>query len=315
MNRRFVTAYLLLWLLATGCSVQKYAINKVGDALASGGSVYESDEDLELVGDAFPFSLKLLESLLAESPLHRGLLLSACKGFASYAYVYVHNRADVAAEIRLADARALRARARRLYLRAHRYGIRGLELSRPGIGDEMLVNPVAAASGLSKKDVPLIYWTAAALGLAISASRNDAAMLARLPEVDALLQRALELDESWGQGALHELEVVYSMARPGEPDFDEMTRHYQRALELSDGRRAGLYVAFAESAAVPRQDRSQFDELLERALAIDPDEHEEMRLANLVAQRRARWLMTRADELILPTEPSALDNAEAIKPQ
>ncbi|MDP6609588.1 MAG: hypothetical protein QF463_11030, partial [Vicinamibacterales bacterium] len=45
----------------SGCSLKTYAINMVGDALAEGDSVYESDEDLELVGDALPFGLKLTE--------------------------------------------------------------------------------------------------------------------------------------------------------------------------------------------------------------------------------------------------------------
>ena len=52
-------AILPLISLSSGCSLRTYAINMVGDALASGDSVYESDEDLELVGDALPFGLKL----------------------------------------------------------------------------------------------------------------------------------------------------------------------------------------------------------------------------------------------------------------
>lgn len=77
-----------------GCSMRRFAVNRIGDALAAGGSTFESDEDLELVGDALPFGLKLIESLLAESPRHRGLLLAACRGFTLYAYAYVHQEAD-----------------------------------------------------------------------------------------------------------------------------------------------------------------------------------------------------------------------------
>ncbi len=51
---------------------------------------------------------------------------------------------------------------------------------------------------------------------------------------------------------------------------------------------------------MPRQQRKEFQELLQRALAIDPDAHPQWRLANLVLQRRARWLLTRTDELFLP---------------
>ena len=299
-----------LTVATTGCSIKKYAINKVGDSLASGGSVYESDDDLELVGDAFPFSLKLVESLLAQSPRHRGLLLAATKGFTSYSYIFVDSEADVVAVDDLARATELRARARNLYLRAYRYGIRGLELSYPGIGfaltpdpELVLFDPEQAVSRITdKKNVPLLYWTGAALGLAISVSRNDPALLARLPEVDALIGQAMRLDESWDEGALHGFEVIFARARPGALDFEGMDAHFRRALELSNRTRAGLFVSYAEAVAIPNQDRSQFQTLLDSALAIDPNEHEENRLANLVAQRRARWLLSRVDELILPVE-------------
>ena len=103
----------------------------VGDALAAGDSVYETDDDLELVGAALPFGLKLTESLLAQSPNHRGLLLTACRGFVLYSYAFVDYAAAMAADEDLDRARELRARARRLYLRALQYGIRGLERSYP----------------------------------------------------------------------------------------------------------------------------------------------------------------------------------------
>ncbi len=298
-----VTALLLA--STTGCSIRRYAINKIGDALAQGGSTYESDDDIQLVGEALPFGLKLIESLLVESPDHKGLLLAATEGFTTYSYVYVQSDADEIADIDLDRANTLRLRARRLYLRAHRYGLRGLEVSHPGISDRLWADPTAAAAELGKKDVPLIYWSAAALGSAISVGRNDAAMLGRLPEVEALLARATQLDESWEEGALHQFEVIFASARPGNPDYDNIRSHYNRALELSGGKHAGLYVAYAEAVCVPRQDANQFRSMLEQALAIDPDDHTEIRLANLIAQKRARWLLDHVEDLILETEVQA----------
>jgi hypothetical protein len=110
---------LLVAVFATGpaCSLKTYAINMVGDALSAGDSVYETDDDLELVGAALPFGLKLTESLLAQSPGHRGLLLTACRGFTVYAFAYVGHAAEITADEDLDRARAVRIRARRLYLR------------------------------------------------------------------------------------------------------------------------------------------------------------------------------------------------------
>ena len=289
-----------------GCgAIKRLAIGQVGDALAAGGSVYESDDDLTLVGDALPFGLKLIESLLAEVPENLGLLTSACQGFTSYAYVYIHQEADVMALEDLDRARQMRARARRLYLRARRYGLRGLEVSHPGLSQSLASDPATALRRVEAQDLPLLYWNAAALGLAISVSLDDAEMLALLPEAIALLERALALDETWQEGSLHDLAISFASARPGSPPApDELRAHFDRALELSGGKRASLFVGYAESASIRSQDAAQFRSLLERALAIDPDLHEEIRLANLAAQRRARWLLGRVDELFL--EPSGV---------
>ncbi|MEE8349432.1 MAG: TRAP transporter TatT component family protein [Acidobacteriota bacterium] len=296
---RFLVVISLSLFLLTGCSIRRFAVNKIGDALASGGSTYTSDDDLILVGEALPFGLKLIESLLDESPKHTGLLITACEGFTTYAYIYVQHKSDTGAEQDLTQAREMRTRARRLYLRARAYGLRRLETSYKGITERIEADPRAALVVVKKKDVSALYWNAAALGLGISVSKNDAEMLAHLPEVEALLERALELDESWNEGALHSFQVTLASAKPGQPDYPKLKRHFDRALDLSGGNQAGLYVAYAEAVSISNQDRSEFVSLLNQALAIDPDQHKDVRLANIVAQQRARWLLERVDELIL----------------
>lgn len=290
-----------LVLIAPSCSLKKLAVDKVGDAIASGGSTYERDDDVELVGDALPFSLKLLESLLAESPDHLGMLNATCKGFTSYAYAYVQSGdkalADPDPDLAVADA--IRARARRLYLRALRYGLHGLDVSYPGFSTRLTSDPKGAVASAKAKDVERLYWCAAALGLAISVSKEDAAMIARVPEVEAMLDRALALDESWSEGTLHEFAITLASAKPGGARADELEKHYDRALTLSHGTRAALFITYAEAAAVPKQDAHMFRDLIAKALAVDPDAREEIRLSNLVAQKRARWLQAHVADYFL----------------
>jgi predicted anti-sigma-YlaC factor YlaD len=294
---------LVLALTGAACSLRSYAIRMVGDALASGESVYESEDDLELVGQALPFGLKLTESLLASAPDDRGLLLAAARGYALYSYAYVAYEAEILRDQDLDRSLALRDRAHRLYLRAVRYGFRGLEQSCPGLEAAMVADPQRAVAAIGrrhkKREVPLLYWTAAALGLAIASAPEDPAMLARLPEVEAMLDRALALDEAWDAGALHEFKVTFAGAKPGAPpDPALIKQHYARALDLSHGLSAGLYVAYAEAVSLPARDRVEFRAMLERAIAVDPDRQPDDRLATLVAQRRARWLLGRIDDLI-----------------
>ncbi|MFN3409866.1 MAG: TRAP transporter TatT component family protein, partial [Limisphaerales bacterium] len=117
----------LLALLLPACSVKRLAVNKLGDALAGGGTTFASDDDPELVKQAVPFSLKLMESLLAESPKHRGLLFATASGFTQYGFAFVQQDADELEDTDFTRAQELRARARRLYLRARDYGLRGLD--------------------------------------------------------------------------------------------------------------------------------------------------------------------------------------------
>ena len=289
--------------LTSGCSIRSMAANTVGDMLASGdASVFDSEDDLELIAGALPFSIKLVESLLAEVPQNRGLLLTATRSYMLYSNVYIHTPADQIAAEDLEHARQLRARARKLYLRAFDYAMRGVELDYPGLGAELRQEPVRAVAridGDGANAVPFLYWSASALGLAISVSKRDMAMVARLPEVEALLARALELDEAYDEGALHEFAVIWGGANPGTTIATAIDRHYARALELSAGRRPSLYVAYALAQAVPNQDRKQFTELMQEALAIDPDIDPDSRLLTTISQNRAHWLLAHEDELFL----------------
>jgi len=292
----------------SGCSVRKFAINKIGDALAQGGSTYESDDDLELVQGALPFGLKLVETMLEESPKHRGLLFAASQGFTSYAYLAVQQDMDRAKgnDFELEDR--LRARARRLYLRGHQYGMRGLDAAHPGFSMKFSRNPREAMANLNPKDLQLMYWTAASLGLAISCSRDDVDMIGRIPQVEALIDRGLELDETWNAGAFHEFAIVLAAAKPGEIDYDSTARHYTRAVVLSKGASAAIHVTYAETVHVQKQQREEFRQTLERALAIMPgDDHKNLKLMNELAHRRAAWLLSRIDNLILsPTDERAI---------
>jgi predicted anti-sigma-YlaC factor YlaD len=117
-----------------------------------------------------------------------------------------------------------------------------------------------------------------------------------------MIDRALALDESWDQGAIHSFLITFEMGRAtGTGDRVERARqHFNRAVELSAGKLAGPYVSLAEAVCIEQEDRAQFEKLLHTALAINPDEQPPTRLVNLIMQRRARWLLSRVDKYFLP---------------
>jgi predicted anti-sigma-YlaC factor YlaD len=282
----------------TACSVKTFAVNKLGDTLsAPGPSVYTTDDDPELIRAALPFSLKTVESLLQASPRHRGLLLTACSGFTSYANAFVQLDAEAIESTDYTESERLKARARRLYLRGRDYCMRRVELKRPGLRAALSADP-ATALGAAKYDVEEIYWLGASWGSAIAVGVDQPDLVADFPVVRALMERALAIDEEYSEGAIHEVFITLDGMSPsmgGDPA--RARKHFERAVELSKGKSASAYVAMAASVAQPAQNREEFDQLLEKALAINPDDVPNTRLAVIIAQQRARILQSRVDEL------------------
>jgi predicted anti-sigma-YlaC factor YlaD len=289
-------------LALSGC--RGIALNLVSDAVSGSGDTYARDDDPQLVAQAAPFGLKTMEGLLEKNPRHEGLLSSLASGFTQYGYAFVQLDADLAdLNGQLEPARAGRERARKLFLRARGYGLRALEVRHAGLEKALLdggdVKPALASC--QKRDVPLLYWTASAWALAISDGKGDMGLVAQLPTAVAMLDRALALDEAWGEGALHEVFITLDAGRGaaegGGPE--QAKKHLERALELSHGEKLGPKVAYAEGVLVQAQDRAQFTRLLDEVVRADAEAVPKYRLANVLAQRRARALLAHADDLFL----------------
>jgi predicted anti-sigma-YlaC factor YlaD len=272
----------------------------MGKALAGGSSVYATDNDPEFVWDAVPFGLKTIEGLLVRSPKDRNLLLAAASGFTQYAYGHLQQDADFIEANDLAAATALRQRARNMYRRARDYGLRGLEAGVPDFTARLRKDPSEAVKALRKDDVPLVYWTASAWGAAIAISKDDAELTADQNLVEALMKRALALDEAWERGSIHDFFIAYEGGRASVGGSVARAReHLERSKQLSRGTRISPLVSFAETVSVSTQNRKEFQGLLEEALALDVNKTLETRLENIIAQRRAKWLLGRIDELFI----------------
>ena len=74
--------------------------------------------------------------------------------------------------------------------------------------------------------------------------------------------------------------------------------HFERAVALTGGQSAFAFVTLATSVAAPARDRAGFEKALKQALAVDVSKRPAIRLANLIAQRRARFLMANTDRML-----------------
>ena len=291
-------------LLLPGCSIKQYALKGVANSLTEGPDVFGTDEDPELIRDALPFGLKTMESLLEALPTHEGLLVSLCKGYTAYTYAYVQSEGDLLVNTDYARATALHERARKLYLRAQRYGLRALALRHKGIADSLAMFPDRAAARITARELPALYWTAASWGSAISLGKDRPDMLADLPAIRALVQRGLQLDEKFEAGSFHEAAILLDALPEVMGGSVKSARdHFQRAVAISGDKRASPYMTLAQSVSVMKQDRAEFRRLLGRVLEFDPDADPSQRLATIVMQRKAKSLLERQDEFFIDEAP------------
>jgi predicted anti-sigma-YlaC factor YlaD len=288
-----------LALMLSGCSVKKVAVSVAGKALADSGSTFASDDDPELVAAAVPFALKTLEALLAESPKHKGLLLATCSGFTQYAYAFVQQPADYIEDQDLARATEMRARAKKLYLRAVGYGMRDFEAQYPGFNDRLRANPDEALAKTTKKHVPLLYYTSGAWAAAFALDVADSQLSVNQTLIEKMMTRALALDESWELGTLHDFFISWEAGHESAGgSIEKANEHYRRARALSAGKRLSPLVTYAEAVLVREQKKAEFEALLNEALQFDVEKAPpEQRLANVISQRRAKWLLSRVDLL------------------
>jgi predicted anti-sigma-YlaC factor YlaD len=280
------------------CSLKTMAVKTVANTLSKTGDVFTRDDDPALVGDALPFALKLYESLLESVPNHVPLLVSTCGGFTQYSYAFVEAEANTLDSSKHDQARELGDRALKLYLRGRGYCLRAID-ARFGAGtrDALLRDPTTALAKARVGDVPLLYWTAASWGSAISLGIDQPDLAVDFPTVRALAERALALDPTWNRGALHELMIsLDSLPEALGGDSRHAREHFSKAIELQKGLSPGPYVALATGVSVPAQDRAEFEKLLKEALAIDPEKDPSERLVILITQKRARVLLDRIDE-------------------
>ncbi|MCL2609871.1 MAG: TRAP transporter TatT component family protein, partial [Treponema sp.] len=119
---------------------------------------------------------------------------------------------------------------------------------------------------------------------------------ANIPAWHQMILRAYELDPDFGGSTLDEFLLLYYASVPemlgGDPELAR--KHFDLAMEKSGGGSTGALISYARSISVPEQDYERFRDLLERALAVDPNDNPENRLVIILDQRRARWLLENA---------------------
>lgn len=251
------------------------------------------EDDLVLAREASAFYLKLSESVLREVPGNLPLAASVAAGFTQYAYAFVALEADKREPQDAAAAQQLRERAARLFARAHRHAMAALEASAPGFTQSLNRPDALQTLRLTSAQLPVAYWAAASWGGWISLSKDNPDVVADLPTAIQLAKLAWLKQPDFSQGALASLMGTFEAARPGG-SAAQAAVYFDQAVVAGAGQSAGVYVAQAESLALPKGDRASFEALLHKAVQVATLHRN---LPNDIMRERATWLLGMADDL------------------
>ncbi len=277
---------LACFVLFQGC-FQQIAVGSLTGIIEDGFSVLNEESDLELAQTSVASNLKLLESVLRSDPNNDRLLLMACRGYASYAMGFIEDADPV--------------RAREFYRRGRDYGLR---LFPPGgaLGRALRSEPAGLSDALRRataSDVPALFWTAVAWGGYISLDLTDPDALAELPRVEAMMEWVRGKDPGYFYGGADFFLGTIKGSRPpmlgGNPAASR--EHFERALGLNGGKFLLTYVYYARSYAVQMQDSVLFGKLLTAVDTASIDVLPEARLSNAVAQKKAKLLREKINDL------------------
>ncbi|HRZ27292.1 MAG TPA: TRAP transporter TatT component family protein, partial [Spirochaetota bacterium] len=283
-------------------------INRMGDSLSSqsGGNTFTMDDDPELIGQALPFALKMYETLLDKSPKNANLHLTTASGFVSYANAFVETPAMMMTDDEFTKKQAQLQRAKRLYIRGRDYALKGIELRHKGFLESIERDDFTTAFiKFTPDDVPFMYWAAAGWMAAYAVDGFDFELGTTISRAVAIMKKALELDEKYDNGAIHDFFISFYGALPESMggSLEKAKIHFERAIELSEGCKASPYVSYAATVSIKKQDEAEFTSLLEKALEIDINAKPESRLANVIAQRKAQWYLDhKEDKFLLGSE-------------
>jgi len=268
-----ITAILML----AGCaSMISSATARMADNLTT---AMLNQNDLETVRAGAPAYLIMIDGMIEGDPGNTDLLLAGSKIYFSYTSAFVDDE----------------ERAKRLADKSLNYSRAALCIEMPDfcmVLSEKLDIFKEVLGNTSSKDLPFIYGYASALASWIQANAEDWSAIAKLPQLTVLFERCVELDENFDHGGAHVFLGVLGTKLPpsfgGKPE--QGRAHFERAMEISDGKNLMIYVLMAESYARLVFDQELHDELLQTVLDR-PANEPGFTLINTLAKQRATVLL------------------------
>lgn len=287
LGARLRSAIPLLYAVAvltavSGCGA---VVSKAGAGMANSLSIaILNQDDPELVREALPSYLLLLDSFVESDPQGVTTLSAASQLYAAYG----------GALVRDAD------RAKGLTTRARNYGQRALCASNPigcGLQSMDYATYEESIASLGKESLTALYSYSLSTLAWIRANSDDFLALAELPRVELALEKVMQLEPGdLAANTCMYLGILNTLRPPALGGKPEVGRAwFERGIMLSDGKNLGIKVEYARGYARLIYNRELHDRLLNEVLSADVKQPQ-LTMFNVMAQADATELMATADD-------------------
>jgi hypothetical protein len=269
-------------MLLFGCS--SFISSATVDMTESLSHAILNNNDPATVEAGGPAYLLMIDSMLYRNPDNESLLRSAADIYTAYTDVFVEDN----------------ARAKKLTHKALDYALRAICVGRSDactLRQSNFQEFNKVISKMNKNNVPGLFTLGSAWSAWIQAHRQDWNAVAEISRVQAIMERVVELDECYHDGAAHlYLGVLATFLPPalgGKPHVGR--QHFERVLEISNNRNLMVKVLYARHYARLMFDRELHDRLLNEVIEAQPD-IPGYALSNALAQQKARELLDSAED-------------------
>jgi len=278
--KRLILLFMVLSITACGRVITNAKIEFSQDLSAT---ILEFD-DPETIKKGVPAYLILISSMIKGDPDNPDLLESGAKLYGAYASGFTDSNESKKA----------------LSNRAFSYASDAMCIRNTGFCDVKSISYFEYEKRLNTVDasqVKSLFIFASSWAGVIEANSSDWNAVAELPKDKAGIMRVIDIDETVNAGNAHlYMAVMESLLPPtlgGKPELAK--KHFDRAIEISNGENQMARVLYAEKYARMMFDRELHDKLLKQVVESDTGPQDQI-LINTLAKQRAAELLLHADE-------------------
>jgi hypothetical protein len=304
---------MVLLLLAGGCTsfLIHTASGPTSEILERAQSSLQMESDYELAARAIPGALKTIEGFYVADASRGKLRAILAEGYCQYGTAFVEDEWELAKFAgKLDEAKEQSRRASKMFTRCMNYALQDMP---DGFAKAIFGKPEqahVAIQNIGWDDRRAMLWVAAGLGGMVNHNLDNPDMLAYVSVAKEMFERIVVIDKAHRPSDCNSACLVH-LALPhialgmlnsaASKEFggkaDVATAEFQEALRITGDKMLLARVLLAYRVGLMTGNRKLFHDELAKVLQTDPAIWPEQRLANEVAQRRARRYLSHEKEL------------------